>query len=413
MTATAAAALFRQVSAYVLLVFGAAAVLFTIFPGAILALFAPGLDRPEALLGRVPLVCAALAIPLTAASGVTTAYLNANHRFLIAGCGTVVFNLCIVASLALGPDVVDQLTLLALGVLAGALARSAMQLAIIPRVTWQAITFGGVADRKFLHAFGAGILATGLALLAPIIIRAMASLIGTGAIAAFNYAQKLIELPMGILITAISTVALTRLSGLHAADRRIEAEQAAYLDLRRALLIAIAAALMGATFAGSFITLAFGGGAMDGAAIARVTDLTVIALAGLPFLAVSSIATASLNARLQTPTVLRTTGVSLLFLPFLALPGLWLGSEKLLMAAVVAFQAILAFGLAARAHFRIWGDASVFSQRMAKALLLSIAMSVLVLSLDRVLNLQGDLLRLMLGGVGFLVTAFFSIRILR
>ena len=175
----------------------------------LLALMAPGVAGAERTAGQGPLVVALVAVPLTALAGVTTALLNAGGRFGLGACGTALFNLLVIAAMA------SQLPLVwavAWGVIAGALLRLLVQTLGAGwrlRNTWRA---PWLVDRSLLRRFGGNFgFVTALVLLPPI-ARAWASSADAGALSLFNYASKLVELPLGVLMGALSTVLLPHLA---------------------------------------------------------------------------------------------------------------------------------------------------------------------------------------------------------
>jgi len=170
---------------------------------------------------------------------------------------------------------------------------------------WRAAPPAPPIDRTLVRAFGSAALAAALMLLAPILVRAMASTIGPGAIASFNYAQKLMELPVAILITSISTVALSRLSVLHANKMAAAAATAVSRDTQYALLLAVAVTLLGVWFSDSVVHVLFSRGKMDAVALGQVSALTRVALLSVPLIAISSMAVADLNASKKTHLVLK------------------------------------------------------------------------------------------------------------
>jgi putative peptidoglycan lipid II flippase len=395
--------LFRRASVVILVLFGFFGGALAAWPQAVFTLLAPGLQWPL-MSGALSLTAVAIAIPLTGAAGVAGAYLNANHRFFVTGCGTLIFNVCILSALLLARGSSEILTFLAAGIAVGAALRWLSQLATMPDGVWRSQAEGPLVDKALVKAFAAATLASALMLMAPIVVRAMASTIGSGAIASFNYAQKLVELPVGILITSISTVALSRLSALQAQNKSSEAAESVIRDTQYALLIAMAVTVPGLWFADSVVHIVFARGEMGSLALMRVTDLTRVALLSIPCVAISSMAIASLNADKRTHDVLKVTVGSLFILPFLALPGLILSSEQGLMAAVVAFQAIAAVWLARLAKLRLFGSTGVVCPSTWRYLAVAVGAAVLAAALDWAIGMQNHWLRLLLAGCGFFLS---------
>jgi putative peptidoglycan lipid II flippase len=404
-----AMALFRQASLAVVMLFGAAGLLLVLWPQSLFQLLAPGvppsmLPSPDALIG------VAIALPLSGAAGVAGAYLNAGQRFLVVGSGTLFFNIGVLVALVLARNSTTPLTMLAVGIVAGAALRWAAQLALLPGQVWFAKATGKLVDAGLAKAFMAATVSSALVLFAPIIVRAMASMLGPGVIASFNYAQKLVELPVTILITSISTVALSRLSALFAQNKGADAVAATIRDTQYALMVAIAVAVFGIAFADSVVHVIFARGKMDEFALQRITDLVKIAMLGVPALAISSMATAYLNGSNQVPVVLKVTFGSLLFLPLFALPGLMLKSEQILMLAVVGVQAVTAVWLALAAKLRLFGTGAIFSWQAAPYFGTAAALAMLCIGLDAMFELTPHFVRLSLASAGFAIVLALPIR---
>lgn len=398
-------ALFRRALLVALAVFTALAVLLLAWPRGVFTLLAPGLRHRADLPGAGTLVLLASALPLTAASGVATAYLNAGHRFFLAGCGTLIFNLGVLTGLCVGQAMGQALLGLGVGIGAGALVRAASQFAGLPGSVWHVTAAESGFDRAFGRAFLAATLSASLMLLVPVLVRAMASTLGSGVISSFNYALKLVELPVGILFGSIATVALSRLSALEAAGDRTGARGAASHDLRRSLLLALAVAVLGAWFAAPVVRLVLSRGAMHPQALRSVVELFQIALLGVPAVAVIGIAAAALNAAQRTSKVFTGTAGCLALLPVLALPGLLVGSDRLLMLAVVGFQLALSVVLCRSAGLLPLGPRGWFTRGMIIGLVFCLVISGATAWIDRAWSLSplgdNDLLRLGLAVLGF------------
>ena len=408
-----AAMLLRQAGVGVVGVFGLFAALLFMTSESFFLVLAPGLPSTS-LPPSAAVLATALAIPLTAASGVTTAGLNSMQRYLVAGCGTVFFNLVVIASLWGGrAGLASPLVALGIGIAAGAALRLATQLAALPRGSLLGPTWSSPPDSAFLRAFLAAATAASLMLLVPVIVRSLASTVAPGAIAALNYAFKLVELPAGVLVTSISAVALTRLSQFHASNDAQAAGEAYRSSTQRSVVNALGAGLVMAYFADSIVEVAFGRGAMARPDLDRVTALMRITLVGLPFLALSGMAMADLNARQRPKDVLKATVGCLLLLPLLAYPGVQQGSERLLALAVVAFQFAHATWLLRVGGHPMWGAHGWFNARMLSALATGVVVVASAVMVDSGLLLpQQHLSRLLLACSAVLAAIVASQRVL-
>lgn len=342
----AAQALSRQTLLFVSILFGLMALIIVFVPGIWFSLLAPGLSS-SAMPTTAVIIATAIAILLTAASGVTSASLNSQQKFLVAGCGTLIFNIVIITALATGQySSHDPLLILGIGISTGAALRLLSQCLTLPRAWLLGPITPSVADSVFIRGFLTTATTASLMLLVPVVVRALASTISPGAIAAFNYATKLVELPAGILVTSLATVALVQLSAQYSSGDGAAAEQTLSNSLKRSLTNAVGAGVLIAYFAGPLVELALGRGEMDSTAVARVVSLTQLLMVGLPFLALSSMAMADLNAKQQPLVIFKVTFMCLFLLPLLAMPGIWYQSETLMVASIVGFQVIHSLWLA-------------------------------------------------------------------
>lgn len=408
----AAVQLFRNACLWAMLAFGTLSIVIAIWPEGLFALFAPGIPHPSKVISGPIIAFLALSIPLTALSGVTGAFLNSRERFFVAGLGTLIFNLVIIAAL-LAWRRGDALLALAAALLAGAAARLFSQAVILPRNALRWGSGNSKFDRGFLLAFAAGIAASSLTLAPAALVRAAASLLGTGNVATFNYAQKLVELPLGILITTISTVALTRLSGQYAENKDTDAKRTLAAGLRLALLLAIMVVAFGELLAGQVASLIFLRGAIDAQGVGQIAELTRVILIGVPFVAIASLAAAALNAQLRTPEVLRATAISIGVLIILAIPGLLLSSGLLLMAAVVGSQAALAWFLARRARICLWGTQGMVDWQFLKAIGSGLAVTIVFGGIVIFFAPEKVVVAVVLGIVGFAGAVGTSISVAR
>jgi putative peptidoglycan lipid II flippase len=204
----------RQLAGQVALLVGAGfallALLLILLAPQLLDWLAPGVSGAQRMAAAKPLALTALAVPLTAMAGVSTALLNASGRFALGACGTTVFNLSVIAALATR---LPLLWAMAGGVVAGALLRWLVQSlgvgTAIPVVPWRG---PWQVDRHLLLRFGGNFGFASAVVLLPPIARSWASLSDPGALSMFNYAAKLVELPLGVLMGSLSAVLLPHLA---------------------------------------------------------------------------------------------------------------------------------------------------------------------------------------------------------
>jgi len=340
------ARVFGVTSLLVLALFGTIGIVFAFFPALLLLAFAPGYAATPPSAYALPYAIAAMAIPLAGLTGVTSALLNSQNRFFVAGIGTLVFNLTIILVLFLVPTGQQSLLVLAIGLaLAASLRYISQVISGLPHTNW-----AGAHNRdtdyhrlafRFIQALGAAT----IVLFIPVILRALISLNGEGNIAAFNFATKLVELPLGIAITTISTVAFPALSRAFGANDGPEQLRIYESGIQRALLLALCIAIPGIWFSYPLVELVFGRGRIGPSDLALISDLARLGFLTLPLVAVSSMATTLLNARGQTGLLFKVTLASVCVVPLAALPGLWGADARLVMAALPAFHLVYAIAL--------------------------------------------------------------------
>ncbi len=175
----------------------------------VLELMAPGVSGAEQAGALGALRLSLIAVPLTAMAGVCTALLNACGRFGLGASGTAVFNVLVIAAIS------SQLPLdwaIAVGVAAGALIRLLAQSLGSSLDLSNTLSRPCLIEKTLVRRFGGNFgFVTALVLLPPI-ARAWASTTEPGALSLFNYANKLVDLPLGVLMGALSTVLLPHLS---------------------------------------------------------------------------------------------------------------------------------------------------------------------------------------------------------
>lgn len=340
------ARVFGVTSLLVLALFGTIGIVLAFFPALLLLAFAPGYAGTPPNAYALPYAIAALAIPLAGLTGVASALLNSQHRFFVAGTGTLVFNLTIILVLILLPSGQQSLLVLATGLaLAASLRYISQVVATLPHMNWAGVPDSNADYHRLAFRFIQALGAATIVLSIPVILRALISLNGEGNIAAFNFATKLVELPLGIAITTISTVAFPALSRAFSANDGPEQMRVYESGIRRALLLALCITIPGVWFSYPLVELVFGRGRIGPSDLALVSDLARLGLLTLPLIAVSSMATTLLNARGQTGLLFKVTLASVCVVPIGALPGLWSADARLAMAALPVFHSVYAIAL--------------------------------------------------------------------
>jgi putative peptidoglycan lipid II flippase len=211
--------------------------------------------------------------------------------------------------------------------------------------------------------------------------------IGEGAMSYFNYADRLNQLPLGVIGAALGTAILPQVSRFvgagdaHAAAR-VQGEAA-----ELATLLCLPAAIALAVAAGPLVSALFEGGRFS-ASDAAATALTLaIIVTGLPAYVLVKVLTPGFYARQDTATPVKTAGVVLaanIVLNFVLIPPFGIAG----LAAAIAICSwlncvILYIILHRRGHFRIEGW---LASRIARQLAAGIVMAAALWGIRMVLS---------------------------
>lgn len=338
---------FAQVSFVVLIAFGLISFFLLVFPEAFFGVLAPGMIDPAIKLNPIAMLSLALSLPLAALSGVSSAALNSAGRFFVAGCGTLIFNLCVIVSIVISFNHHQiGLILLSIGVAIGALLRLGsqwLQLAFMINITTSRVFRCWLVNRNLINAFIAGLSATSILVLIPVVIRAAASLIGEGELSAFNYAMKLVEFPVGIFIATVSTIMYPQLISAIDQGSGTEAGLIVKVGILKSFIFSVSVLLCGWNFGDSAVNLLFGFGRITQQEREHVADLVKISLLSLPWIGIVSVMSVAANAKGQHGLVLKLNFYAFLVLPLLLMPGVILSSPLVLLASQPFFYILLTF----------------------------------------------------------------------
>ncbi|MBS7792984.1 murein biosynthesis integral membrane protein MurJ [Roseococcus sp. SDR] len=280
-----------------------------IFMPQFLAVLAPGFgDRPEVFALAVELTRITfpylLLICLTAlVSGV----LNALGKFAAAAAAPIFFNLLsMIALFALAPFVATPAHALAWGVtLSGvvqlgfvwwACARAGMALNPVQRPSM------APEVRQVLRRMGPGLVGAGVTQLNLAIDVIIASFLPAGAVSFLYYADRVAQLPLGVIGAAVATALLPLLARQIHAGQPLSAHRSLNRAVEIALVLAVPAAVALAALALPILSALFQRGAF-GPAEARATSQALMAYAlGLPAFVLVKVFVPGFFARGDTAT---------------------------------------------------------------------------------------------------------------
>jgi len=263
-------------------------VLGEIFMPQLMRLLAPGfVADPEKFelavnLARITFPYLFLICLAALASGV----LNGLDRFAAAAAAPVIFNVTSIAALfLLTPYVPDAGHALAWGVtisgvlqlalLVWAMWRAGMKLRVpLPRLTPRM--------RELLRQIAPGLVGAGVTQLNLAVDVIIASLLPPGTVAVLYYADRVSQLPLGVIGVAVGTALLPLLSRQVKAGEAAAAHESLNRALEYSLFLALPAAAALVAIAEPIIFVLFGRGAFDATAIRLSSQCLVAYAVGLP-----------------------------------------------------------------------------------------------------------------------------------
>lgn len=200
-------------------------------------------------------------------------------------------------------------------------------------------------------------LSAGLPLALPFVARSIASQSGSGALATFNYAWKLVELPLVLAIQLVATLAFPSIARAVAGGNDALTRRAIRGAFALAWTLACAAAAALVVAGPALATLLFGWGSMQADALARVADWATVGAWGLLPQSLIAVALTVLATRERMRVVVAAYVVALAGLLAAGSFGSSEGGHLMgllnLLLAAVASVALLALGREAR-HWLPW-----------------------------------------------------------
>ncbi|MEO8176477.1 MAG: murein biosynthesis integral membrane protein MurJ [Sphingomicrobium sp.] len=305
--------------------------------------------------------------------------LNSLARFTAAAFAPALLNLAMLTALIMVPTGGHvTATALAIGVTLGGVLQIGLLIAacaragIVLKIRRPRMTPG---VRQFVRVVIPATLGAGVYQISAFIDTFFLTRIGTGAMSYFNYADRLNQLPLGVIGAALGTAILPQVSRHVGAG---EGEQAARVQgqaAELAMLLCLPAALALIVSAGPLVSALFQGGRFS-AADASITALTLaIIVMGLPAYVLVKVLTPGFYARQDTATPVKTAVVVLLAnvgLNFALIPPFGIAGLASAIALCSWLNCVILYViLHRRGHFRIEGW---LASRIARQLLAGAAM---------------------------------------
>jgi putative peptidoglycan lipid II flippase len=264
--------------------------------------------------------------------------LNSWREFKVPAFTPVLLNLSFIgAALLLAPHLEQPIYAMAFGVMLGGILQVAFQvpallkIGMLPRIGLNPLS--GLRDpgvRRMVGKMGPAVFAVSATQISLIINTNLATGMGTGAVSALTYADRLMEFPIALLGVALSTVLLPSLSKSSVEGDTAEYNALLNWGLRLTFLLALPAAVGLAMLAMPMVATLFHYGKFDAAAV-QATTLPLIAYSvGLIGMIAVKILAPAFFAKQDTSTpvkiafgvVIATQLMNVIFIPYFRVAGL-------------------------------------------------------------------------------------------
>lgn len=255
------------------------------------------------------------------------AALNAHRKFAAAAFTPVLMNVCLIVAATLYAMQADpQGTVLGWGVFVAGLAQMAFLLVFARATCGSFRPQWGWRDskvRRILTLMVPVIIGSSAAQVGVLLDTVLASFLASGSLSWLNFSQRLMEFPLGVFGVALATVALPRLSRLHAAGERDEYLASTGWAIRSGLAISLPCAAGLFILAEPIMATLFLGGKFN------LVDVEMAALSlqayalGLPGLVGIKTLVPSFFARQDMKTPVKVALLALACKFLVTLPLLW------------------------------------------------------------------------------------------
>ena len=267
-------------------------------------LITPGFEGAQ-LAQTIDLTRLMLLAPMFLALGATaTAVLNGTQRFGAAAVAPIVYDLAIIgAAVILAPNL--GVTGLALGVVAGSLGHLLVQVPPLMRAGFRYLPRIDISDtqaRLALALMGPRVIGLGVTQITFVVMTALASNLGTGAVSAYTIAFSLLQIPLGVIGVPLGIVLLPSLARELAVGRTDHYLEILTRSLRILAFVMLPITTIGMVLAVHVVELLLGYGEFDRAAVELTAATLLLFLLGLGAHSIIAVLTRAFYARQDTRT---------------------------------------------------------------------------------------------------------------
>lgn len=281
-----------------------------------------------------------MSIPFTVMAGVVTAYLHYKNKFFIASLGTLIFNSIVISSFYFLLFYKDHNTfyIITIAILASALIR----FYIFHRAGNEKLLIDfsfNLINRRLIARYVSCVFIGGFFFIIPVVLRSMASNFGGGEISYVSYSTKLVEFPLGVLITVFSIVLFPKLSALYSEGKKIQYSNETTNVFFIVVFLSLSSMIPLYTNSIHYVSMIFGNGDLleseDVSIIAKYLEIYSLTI---PLQGVNSFIIASLSAQKRTGMPLISSVICVVV--FLLLSTFFSENiEHILYTLVVSFAA--------------------------------------------------------------------------
>lgn len=338
-----------------------------VFMPSVIALLAPGFvnDAPlfdsAVALARVTLPY----LPMISLVALWAAVTNAHNRFFGGAAAPVILNICLIGGILISPIVTQTLTMagsevsifqLALPICIAVLIAGVAQMMLMQRMLsridaalpWHAPRLSKNSKRMWRNFIPAALGAGGLQL-NLLIDMILASLVSVGAISWLYYADRIVQLPLGIIGIALGTALLPNLSKLESEQNKPEVANRIAHSLQIALFFAMPACFALCIVSDILISGLFGYGAFSQSDSMQAAGALVAYALGLIAFVVNKVFQPAFYASERGAIVLKISMLSvviniigsLVMMPYLGHVGLALATGIASWVGVVIMGGLL------------------------------------------------------------------------
>jgi len=247
-------------------------------------------------------------------SSVATAALNGTHRFGASALAPVVYDLAIIgAAVLLAPSL--GIASLAIGVVAGALGHLLVQVPALARIGFRyvpRIDLGDPQARRALILMGPRIIGLGVTQITFVVMTALASGLGAGAVSAYTIAFTLMQIPLGVIGTPLGIVIFPSMARELAIGRTSHYLEILGRSLRILAFVMLPITTLGMILRFDVVELLVGYGRFSEAAERLTADTLLLFLIGLTAHSAIAVLARAFYARhdTRTPTVAAVLAVA-------------------------------------------------------------------------------------------------------